>query len=562
MSNIKKILSMLVIATMLTATLYGCKPATTGTSSDGTSSEDISNASSEENSQASDVSSDEQSSDAVSNTDSNIDSNASSDTTSTASNASTANSQSSSITGSKTSSQAASKPVPTANPNAVSGMVKNMQGRTVVLHWKPEPSEDPTNKANERFAARLKALEKQYNCKIVQSTVPGGTPEGQNQIKVSVLAGKPIVDIWSVGGLGYSGATSGFVVQYVAGLLQPLDSFKCFDFSLPMYNDEPNLLYKIGGKRYGISRTDTTSWQMDMMVFYRKDLLVAAGVSPSMMPDALTKSGKWTWANFEILAKKCKAAGFVPIANRSEATNAGDWFSLMMYTFGANIVEMNKDTRATTFGGGTPNALKALTLYTRLATEGTIDPKYYYERNGFTARFDTVVFDTGYSYWCRWQYPYSASASAKDNWAMTYPPKAKESDKYTVVADAGLGAFSIPYSVKKPFDAATILSALTPFENTPAGLAAQKAEAKRAYTPYLSLNGVAETNLVINNIVDISYTPDQKYTYDNLGSGNRVQFEWLAHVTKIALGEENANTVIAANSAKYNNLLKNVWQIR
>ncbi|MHB1485053.1 MAG: ABC transporter substrate-binding protein [Saccharofermentanales bacterium] len=559
MSKIKKILSMLVIATMLTAALYGCKPATTDIpSSSGASSEEISNTSSEENSQTSDVSSEETSSEAGS----NVDSTASSEANSTTTSSSAITSQNTSITGSKTSSQAVSKPAPTANPNAVSGIVKNMQGRTVVIQYKPDPSEDPTNKWLERLNARLRAVEKQYNCKIVQSTVSPGTPEGNNQIKVSVLAGKPIVDIWWQNGLGYSGSAAGFIPMYVAGLLQPLDNFKCFDFSLPMFNDEPNLLYKINGKRYGISRTDSTSWQVDMMMFYRKDLLTAAGVAPSMMPAVLAKAGKWTWANFEVLAKKVKAAGFVPIANRSEAINAGDWYSLMLYTFGANVVEVNPTTRATTFGGGTTKGLQALALYTRLATEGTIDPKYYYERNGFTARFDNVVFDTGYAYWCRWQYPYSASASAKDHWAMVYPPKVKESDKYTVVADAGLGCFSIPYSVKKPFDAATVLQALTPFENTPAALATQKAEAKRAYTPYLSLNGVDETNVVINNIVDISYTPDQKYTYDNLGSGPRVQFEWLQHVTKIALGEENANTVISANSAKWNNLLKNVWQIR
>jgi hypothetical protein len=78
-----------------------------------------------------------------------------------------------------------------------------------------------------------------------------------------------------------------------------------------------------------------------------------------------------------------------------------------------------------------------------------------------------------------------------------------------------------------------------------------------------SNQAMADSILRIENECNaIAYTSDQKYVITALAIGPGVSKDWFAHVQKIATGQEDAASVISANTGKYNNLLKNLYVIR
>ncbi|MHB1485231.1 MAG: ABC transporter substrate-binding protein [Saccharofermentanales bacterium] len=553
MINSKKILIILVAAIMLTVALFGCTPKPTTTTS--TSS----NPASEESSQESETVSEESS--AVESTDSSSleSSDDSSNVTSEANNNSIINSNASStITGSKVSSSSSASSVKPSNPSDVSGLVKDMKGRTVVFHnFSSGVANGANDKHIERLKARIASVEKQYNCKIVWTD-----NANWGSISKTVMAGQPSVDIWET--MWNQQLAESFLPCYVAGLFQPLEPLKCFNFADKKYQTPIGNTMVIDGMHYGISMDETylsSGFQFDQMMFYRYDVLKKAGVTDAMMPDTLAKNGQWTWDNFKKICEKVTAAGLVSIydwaGTRQNITNL---YQVMCYTYGTDIIIQDPATKKVTFNAGSTKALSALTLYTSFVKNNIIkapDPS-----KGLPEQMsDNVAFQVTQVSNAKWGFPRFGTEIARNNFGMVYLPKVKASDSFTVIASALSQGWSIPYGVKNPKDAATVMQALIPLELNPT---AAKAEVLMDYDLWLPSNPIMAESIkrIEKEINDIAYTSEQKYFVTDLSIGCGVADDWLKHVQKIATGQENAASVIKANTSKYNNLLKDIYTLR
>jgi ABC-type glycerol-3-phosphate transport system substrate-binding protein len=448
--------------------------------------------------------------------------------------------------------------VSVAPSNSTSGVVKNMNGRTVILQsWGVDTDNGPKDKHVERGMAKRAAIQKQYNCKITLGMYEndvGNTKPVQN----SVLAGKPVVDIWQMGWTDWLGA-------YVGGLIQPLDAFKCFNFAdKTKYFNPYNDLLTVNGVHYGLMISSISGFQSDQMMFYRLDVLQKSGVTSDMMPDTLAKNGQWTWDNFAKICQKVRASGNIPLTDYAGAggMNQINLYQDMCYTFGTDYLKQDASNRTVTFNGGSAAALSALNLYISFVKNKTIDAPDCTKTNpADMCNVDNTAFSPEICAMAKWLYPRWGTEISKANWGMVYLPKVKASDKYIVVSDKLGGGWAIPYGVKNPADAATVLQALCPFDTD---YAAQKAETMIDYELWLPSNqAMADSVLRIENEINaIAYTSDQQYDITGLADGPGVSKDWLTHVQKIATGQEDAAAVIAANTGKYNNLLKNLYVIR
>jgi ABC-type glycerol-3-phosphate transport system substrate-binding protein len=440
-----------------------------------------------------------------------------------------------------------------------------MNGRTVVFQMIQSNATDagPKDKHVERYKAKIAAVEKQYNCKIVVSASNNETM-GDTSVKNSVIAGKPKVDIWN-----QNGFTMEFLPHYIAGLIQPLDPLKCFNFSdKAKYEGQAAGSAEsmiINGIHFGVMSSGgsngITGFQNDQMMFYRTDVLQKSGITPDMMPVALAEKGQWTWDNFAKDCQKVRAAGNIPLqdnAGSGNGINQNNLYAEMCYTFGTDFVKQDASTRTVTFNGGSAAALQALDLYTSFVKNRTIDAPAPNVHEDMSSS-DKIAFSPVCTYMAKWLYPRWGTEVSKANWGIVYLPKVKASDSYTAIADALQGGQCISYGVKQPADAATVLQALTPLdtENN-----AMKAEVMMDFELWVNPNNAKDILKILNEINDIAFTSAQKWEIDGLANGCGVSNDWLAHVQKIATGQENAGTVIAANTGKYNDTLKKLYVIR
>lgn len=556
MLNFKKIFAILTAALMLSATLYGCKPAVTSTTSSSTeSSEAVSQDSSEDSSITSSDEISEELSEAISgeSSQSAVESGSQTGASSTVK----------STTTSKTSSLITSRPIKVVPPsNSTSGIVKNMNGRTVVWQMPASPAASAADKHVERLKAKIAAVEKKYNChiKIVNSfNESGGLPPKSLETKLSVLAGQPIVDIWWQNGFLYE-----FLPHYTAGLLQPLDALKCFNWTEPQYKSPYNDAMTVNKVHYGVNVGGAGmggAFQFEAVMFYRQDVLVKSGVAANMMPDVLTANGTWTYDNFKKVCQTVVAAGNVALTDRPNATSNGvqiNFYTAMCYTFGTDYIKQDPVTKAITFNGGSTAALAALNLYTSLV-QGKVISAPTNDGPAEIHQVDNLAFQCGLLFAAKWDFPRLGGALGQANWNMTYLPKVKASDEYTLIADETVGGYAIPYGVKNPNDAATVLQACIPLETD---TVAARAETMMDYKQWVNANNGDHIIKIETEINNLAYTSKQKGQATQLASGCGVANDWLKHVQKIANGQEDANSVIAANSAKYNSLLKNLYTLR
>jgi hypothetical protein len=430
-----------------------------------------------------------------------------------------------------------------------------MNGRTVIFHLNNDVDNGPKDKHVERILAKIASVEKQYNCKISfvhYDNNVGNTKPVQN----SIIAGKPMVDIWQTGWVDWLSA-------YVAGLIQPLDAFKCFNFADKTkyfaLATEPMI---VNGVHYGLMISTSglaSGFQGDEMMFYRYDVLQKSGITSDMMPDTLAKNGQWTWDNFAKVCQKVRAAGYKPLVDYAVPGGLTNLYQEMCYTFGSDYVKQDASSKAITFNGGSAAALAALNLYTSFVKNNTISAPATNPPG--MCSVDDTAFEPTILCMAKWLYPRWGTEVSKANWGMVYLPKVKASDKYTVISNKVNGGWSIPYGVKYPADAATVLQALTPLDTDDT---TAKAETMMDYELWLPSNqAMSDSVLRIENETNaIAYTSDQKWQISTLAVGPGVTKDWLAHVQKIATGQEDAAAVIAANTGKYNNLLKNLYVIR
>jgi ABC-type glycerol-3-phosphate transport system substrate-binding protein len=405
---------------------------------------------------------------------------------------------------------------------------------------------------------KLASVEKQYNCKIkiARYDSTGGT--GKGVVKNSIIAGKPLVDIWETQWFDWLPA-------YVAGLIQPLDSFKCFDFTdKTKYSNPVNDTMVINGVHYGVNFTQTSfAFNYDQMLYFRYDVLQKSGVTNDMMPNVLADKGQWTWDNFAKDCQKVRAAGYIPLQDYtgSVGMNQVNLYQDICYTYGTDYIAQDPTSKKVTFNGGSPTALQALNYYITLVKNKTIDAPVCDKPIWDMINVDNIAFSPEQTWAAKWLYPRWGTEISKSSWGMVYLPKVKASDPYTVVSDEIVGGTAIPYGVKNPFDAATVLQAITPMDTD---VTALKAETIMDFELWLPSNQtMADSVLKIENEINaLSVTSSQKFVITALGDGPGVRKDWLTHIQKIGTGQEDAATAIKANTNKYNDMLKNLYVLR
>jgi len=453
-----------------------------------------------------------------------------------------------------------------------SGQVKDLKGRKIVLQQYNDIEVGPNDKHRQRINAKIKQIEKEYNCKIeIYYNKSSNEDENAVTLKTSILSGKPIVDITMT-------HFKTWLQLYVAGMIQELDRLKAINFydktkfGTPQGDMENplNEIMIVNGKRYGIRLVNGglhSSVQFDYMMFYRYDVLKKSGVPDSLMPDTLVQNNQWTWENFEKILKIVKDADMTgvydaPIDTGGQSVNL---YQLMCYTYGGDFIYQDPKTNKVTFNGGSQASLNALNLYKSLVSKGYVEaptPQQYNSNPKNAAYVDTVAFMPGIVACAKWFWPRWGTNASKANWAMTYLPKIKASDSYTVVSTKFAEGFSaIPYGVSKPAEVATIMQALAPLDTD---YAAQKNEFIMDYQTWLPSNSAAaaSTLRILKEVNEISYTSKQKYTVTDYALGPGVFNDWLEQVHKIATNQAEAGPIIAAVTNSYNERLKNLYTIR
>lgn len=546
-------ITLLLITAMMILSFIGCNQPTTGKSSESSTITDNSSDSSavEESSQDSGES-------MVESTDSSTDT-------------STDTSTDSSTTSSTTDSSSTVSPTSTASSslteeqiqNLYPGRVKNLNGRTVRINYPVAPKEGSTDVLVKAITTIAKNIETKLNCKLVFDT-HANESAAYTAITASVMAGKPSVDIWWANGF------SEFLNHYVAGLIQPLDPLRVFDFNDENLFMDTSSIAMVGGKRYALGVGDNVPAASEVL-FFNKKILTDAGVNDDLF--ALQRSGNWTWAKFAEICDKVNAAALmnvdVPVIGFKD--NGSALYHALLWTYGTDsliktsggAIQFNTSSTQTT----------VLSYYKNLAAGGTIivpdlsaggKPEENIMQDGFI--YGNAAFGFApylYSYFGINNY---GTQSVKDNWGAVMLPKKSASDAYTYISNVtSTTLMTIPYGVKKPAEVATVLAMF--FDPATAGddyITFEKAKQvfNQSYLPSLNEatgDGTLET---IDMLFNYMKGTKRTYSYHLLGQGPGISKSWMGHVSKIANGTEAAGSVIASVSGGYNTLLQDLFKVR
>jgi hypothetical protein len=445
------------------------------------------------------------------------------------------------------------------------GRVTDLKGRVIIFNSWPDPNVNAKDKHADRFAQKIKDIEKKYNCVIkIDKTI--SESNGDKTIATSVLAGKPKVDIWS-----QNGWVLEFLPHYTAGLLQPLEDLKVFDFKDTVKFKTPTAETVIDGKHYGVCFSDN-GVQGNLMMFFNKTVLNACGVTDD--PYELQKRGEWTWDKFsEICKKVALTPGFTAVNDAD-----GQLYQALLLSYGTDFITKNPKTGEIKFNGGSTAARLALTHYIKLTKDKDIKvpaaEMVSNTKNGFSwfsmygnpapgfINTSVVAFTPGYYLSMKWVINSAqANQDIKDNYGMVYIPTIKAKDKYKAYTSVNTSAYySIPYGVKKPAEIATIINALA--EPDVASQSTLRAEQLAGYEAYLPTNDGNKALEVMNSLLDTYYTVGHSYYYNELATGCGVYGNWMAHVGKIANSTEDAGSVLTSVTDSYNNSLKKIFQSR
>lgn len=166
--------------------------------------------------------------------------------------------------------------------NSTKGL--NLNGRTISIAAYFDASPKPDSLQGKELIAQQKKVEKEYNVKIKYLNVPYG--DVTKKLTSSVLAGQPFADMVR---LNYKWSLSAAVKK----LIQPVPSYA------PDMSKYPHLhaMDAIFGQNYGIG----TPAAIANGIWYNREIFKNLNLPD---PHTLVKEDKWTWSEFETLAKK------------------------------------------------------------------------------------------------------------------------------------------------------------------------------------------------------------------------------------------------------------------
>ena len=347
----------------------------------------------------------------------------------------------------------------------ISGRVSNLKGRTV--RYQISPNLDKSSKDYKLMVSNIESIQKKLNCKI--ELVPLHGESGNNKsITTSVLAGKPIVDIWVQNG------TSEFMPHYQAGLMQNLTDMNVFDFENVDWDASMEAM-TFNKKAYGIRRNDpgNSTWQSIVLLFNNK-------LVNDYIPQYADKlyqwqnSGEWTWDKFEEVCKAFNTAVGSKSPLKACFDHSGAIYSAMLATRSVDWVKRDKNGKMT-FNGSNNNAQAAMNHFKNYVDSdvllfdnaanvnlgwsanmaGTGDKVGSFIDGQCLFAFNSVE---GY-YWNVFQFA-ETSKQVRDNVGIMMVPKMKKTDAYTHLLPLTFSSLSIPFGVSKPAEVATVLNYL------------------------------------------------------------------------------------------------------
>lgn len=460
-----------------------------------------------------------------------------------------------------------SKPTNTSSPSQtvatadLTGRVSNLNGRVVKVNI--TPNTDKTTPDYKATQAWYRVVEQKYNCKI-EEVSKHSESGGSNEITKSILAGKPLVDIWWQNGIG------DIFPHYRAGLIQNLDSLKVFDFSDKGPYPESIDYVTFGGNHYFAlpgRHTGAAAWNAQVMFFNSKIVSQYAGYSVAQMYQ-LQNSGEWTWDKFSEICKtinrNTKSAGV-------DVTACYDWniASQLLGSSGTDWVQRKDD--GTYFSNISDSKIQtSLDLFKRMSSDGTFTLSTAVDINAAfgNGKLAFMPLNLYAQYW--WIFA-NGTADVRNNYGTMYIPKQSGSASYYTYTNSvnSLYGEAIPYGIKNPNEIATILDQLMQQPSLP------KADDKATFeSNYISTLNTA-TGSYVKLLADELY--ENVYTYKNLGPTrysdvanytspvigelNYTKDSFIQHAFNYAQGKENLDQLLGLNNM-YNTLLSTVTKKR
>lgn len=199
----------------------------------------------------------------------------------------------------------------------------DLNGRTITFAawWDASPSNDKSASGKELQAQQAK-VEKEYNVKIKYVNVPFN--DFQKKFTTSVLSGQPFADVVR---LQYDWALNAAANKQI----MPVSSFA------PDMSKYPHLISR--GQFFGQNYAFDTSSASAAGIYYNPAVFKKLNLPD---PHQLVKEGKWTWAEFEKIAKE--ATKDTNGDGKNDTWGFSGWDQEMMQFFlpsnGASMVDL------------------------------------------------------------------------------------------------------------------------------------------------------------------------------------------------------------------------------
>jgi hypothetical protein len=432
--------------------------------------------------------------------------------------------------------------IPQPKTYDTSGKVTNLNGRTIyITHGLIQSDATPDNSEGVKILALRKSIEQKFNCKIVVKNI------NTVATMASIVAGAPDTDIWNLQSL------SNFVQAYNAKLLQPIEPLKVLDLADTTKFSNYSEMFSIKDQHfafnpqlYGVMLITSNT-----VMYANKNLLKTKGVDIKTLYD-LQNSGNWTWDEFAKICKKVTDPASGKYAIADDLTMR--FYKGLMASNSTDYINSNVSTGKFTFSAGTEAAKQVMSFYSSLMTDQSLSP---------TA---TMTLPTNFQSFLQGkacftvnnvashspQWPYIKDQSS--NVAILYMPKPKASAKYKSfipgACPVGIPVYTGSNAMKKAQETATIIGELF------APTRSQADYVKLLQTDCQLAGGDAQGTSTLLNIYGKTF-----FSFDGLAtkvendSGNG----WLEQVNKIAKNPSSQQSVLDANSARYNSLLSSLF---
>lgn len=257
----------------------------------------------------------------------------------------------------------------------------DLHGRTITIaHWDNQAPDDKTVRGR-LLLAQQKKVEQDYNVKIKYLTTGWG--KNNDKLIASVLAGKPYADL-------VRETVSEALPDIAKNLILPVSSYAP-DMSKYSKYFKPALQFK--NQSYGVN--DVTDGDASG-IYYNLDIMKKYNLPD---PQKLAKEGKWTWSEFEKVAKQ--ATIDTNNDGKTDVWGLAGWdidaWQFFPETDNALMVDGNGNVNLTN-----PKMIESLEFYQKLINTDHVwevqpksDPDQFQERKtfGMGHAFMTPTFD-------------------------------------------------------------------------------------------------------------------------------------------------------------------------